>query len=179
MTRPVIAVFGASRPRPGDPVYAEGVRCGRLLAAAGFTVATGGYLGLMEAVSRGAHEAGGEVLGITAPTVFPDRTGANEFVTDERPAACLPERLHAITDLSAASITLPGSLGTLTELLLVWNLAYVARFHGGTIKPVLAVGAAWAELVDRLAADLETDRSLVVTVSTVDDAVATLVERLR
>lgn len=174
MGAPIIAVFGASRPVPGEPDYEDGVRCGRLLATNGFVVATGGYLGLMEAVSRGAREAGGSVLGITAPSVFPDRTGANAFVTDERPAACLPERLHAITDVSAASIALPGSLGTLTELLLAWNLAYVARFHRGRPKPVITVGERWADLVDRLAVDLDTDRSLVVSVPTVDAAVDTV-----
>ena len=51
MSQPVIAVFGASRAALGDGVYEQGVECGRLLAEAGYSVATGGYGGLMEAVS--------------------------------------------------------------------------------------------------------------------------------
>ena len=50
----VVAVFGASVSLPGDQLYEQGVRCGRLLAEAGFGVATGGYAGVMEAVSLGA-----------------------------------------------------------------------------------------------------------------------------
>lgn len=179
MTRPIVAVFGASRPLPGDPDYEDGVRCGMLLVHAGFDVATGGYQGLMEAVSRGAREAGGAAIGVTAPAVFPDRPGANGFVTVERPAATLPDRIRDITEISDAAITLPGSLGTLTELLVAWNLAYVARFHGGRAKPVVTVGSAWAGLVDDLAAMLDTDRALVTTAATVEEAVAVVADRLR
>ncbi len=58
----VILVSGAARPRPEDAANAESV--GRLLALAGATVLTGGRGGVMEAASRGAHEAGGETLAI-------------------------------------------------------------------------------------------------------------------
>ncbi|MBS1195807.1 MAG: family Rossman fold protein, partial [Actinobacteria bacterium] len=51
---PVIAVFGSSAGRPGDPGYEAARTCGRLLAEAGYAVATGGYAGTMEACSRGA-----------------------------------------------------------------------------------------------------------------------------
>ena len=77
---------------PGDGYYDEGLRCGELLARAGFAVATGGYGGTMEAVSRGAKDAGGEVIGVTAPTVFPDRVRANEHVTTETRSPCCAQR---------------------------------------------------------------------------------------
>ena len=64
---PVIAVFGASQTPPDHPDWDAAVRCGAALAAAGFAVATGGYGGIMEAVSRGAAEAGCHVIGYTAP----------------------------------------------------------------------------------------------------------------
>ena len=147
------------------------MRCGALLAEAGFVVMTGGYGGLMEAVSRGARDRGGTVFGITAPEVFPDRPGANEFVSHERPAPHLLDRIHDMTRTSAAAITLPGSLGTLTELVAAWNLAFVARFSGTAPKPLITVGEQWATLVDHLASTLDADRSLVLTVATVDDAV--------
>ena len=146
MSRPVITVFGASRSRPGDGHYEAGERCGRLLAEAGFSVATGGYGGLMEAVSRGAQAAGGAAVGVTAPSVFPDRPGANAFVTEELRAASLVERIHQLTELSVASIALHGSLGTLTELVVAWNVAFVARL-GETSpetrccsRPAVAIG---------------------------------------
>ena len=170
-TPPIISVFGASLTSPGDGPYEEGVRCGALLAHAGFAVMTGGYGGVMEAVSRGARDRGGIVFGVTAPGVFPDRSGANEFVSHERPAVHLLDRIHDMTDLSAASIALPGSLGTLTELVAAWNLAFVARFSGTAPKPLVTVGDRWASLVDHLATTLEADRNLVLTVPTVEEAV--------
>lgn len=168
----VVAVFGASSPRPGNASYDVGVRCGRLLAEAGYAVATGGYAGLMEAVSLGARQDGGRVIGVTVPDVFPDHPGGNEHLTEEMRAATLLERIHEMVDLSVASIALPGSLGTATELLVAWNLAYVARFANAVPKPVIAVGDQWQHLVPLLTEELETDGSLVTLVDTVDEAVA-------
>ena len=114
--RRVIAVFGSSQSQPGSREYEDGVRCGRLLAEAGFAVATGGYGGLMEAVCRGAAEVGGPSVGVTAPTVFPGRSGANRWVQYELPADDLVRRIAQMADLSSGYIALPGSIGTLAEL---------------------------------------------------------------
>ncbi len=174
----IVAVFGSARALAGDGDYEEGVRCGELLAAAGFTVTTGGYAGLMEAVSRGARSRGGTVIGVTAPSVFPDRPGANEYVDDEHPAPHLLDRIHTLTSQSDAAIALPGSLGTLTELVAAWNLAFVARFSATTPKPVVVVGARWQQIVNDLSVLLAADRNLVTTVGTVEDAVEAVKERL-
>ncbi|MEN8234318.1 MAG: LOG family protein [Actinomycetota bacterium] len=173
-----VAVFGASSPLPGDAVYDDGIRCGRLLAEAGFAVATGGYAGLMEAVSYGARQAGGRVIGVTVPDVFPDRPGGNAHLTEETRTASLLERIHEMVDLSVASIALPGSLGTATELLVAWNLAYVARFTDSPPKPIVAVGDQWRHLVPLLTDELGTDGSLVTTVDTVDEAVRAITTSL-
>jgi uncharacterized protein (TIGR00730 family) len=167
----VIAVFGASAIQPDDPLYEEGVRCGRLLAEAGFGVATGGYGGVMEAVSLGARQAEGRVIGVTVPTVFPDRRGGNAHLTEETRTESLLERIHELAEKTVAAIALPGSLGTATELLAAWNLAYVTRFGSGTAKPIVAVGEPWTTLVPVLTEALGTDASLVTLVSTVDEAV--------
>jgi uncharacterized protein (TIGR00725 family) len=174
----VVAVFVASAPRPGEPDYEAGVRCGRLLAEAGFAVATGGYGGLMEAVSLGARQAGGRVIGVTVPDVFPDRPGGNEHLTEETRAASLLERIHEMVEVSVASISLPGSLGTATELIVAWNLAFVARFAGTDPKPVIAVGEQWRRIVPLLTTELETDGSLVTLVGTVDEAVQAVASTL-
>ena len=49
-----VTVFGSSLGEPGDTDYDTAVELGRLLAEAGYAVATGGYDGSMEAVSIGA-----------------------------------------------------------------------------------------------------------------------------
>ncbi len=170
--RRVVAVFGASTVAPGTAAWEEAALCGRLLAEADLAVATGGYGGAMEAVSSGAASRGGHVIGVTAPTVFPERSGANPFVVEEIAHSSITERIHTLVSLSGASIVLPGSIGTLSELIAAWNTAFVARFAGNRAKPVVTVGAQWRVLVDHLAEMLETDRTPVTSVTTVREAVA-------
>jgi uncharacterized protein (TIGR00725 family) len=172
LNSPVIAVFGASQTAPDHPDWNEAVRCGAGLAAAGFAVATGGYGGVMEAVSRGASEAGGHVIGYTAPQVFSGRIGANEFVVEEVPAATLTERIHAMLGRADGAIALNGSIGTLAELVMAWNVAFVAQFSNEVAKPVVTVGERWRRIIADLTDDLATDGSLVTCVDNVDAAVA-------
>ena len=47
-----VAVLGSARIGPGDPRHHDAQRLGGLLAAQGWTVVTGGYGGLMAAVSQ-------------------------------------------------------------------------------------------------------------------------------
>ncbi len=60
-----VTVFGGASPKAGEPAYENAMQLGQLLAQAGFTVMTGAYSGTMEAVSRGAADAGGHVVGMT------------------------------------------------------------------------------------------------------------------
>lgn len=173
-TTPVIAVFGASQTPPGHPDWNAAVRCGNGLASAGYAVATGGYGGLMEAVSLGAADAGGHVIGFTAPEVFPGRHRANPHVAEERPATTLTERIDIMLARSDGAIALNGSIGTLTELLMAWNVAFVAQFSDAQPKPLVAVGQRWNRIVADLTEDLGTDGSLVTCVEDVDAAVAVI-----
>lgn len=167
-------MFGASRTEPGDTYYEAARICGRLLAESGHRVATGGYAGTMEAVSVGAREADGAVLGITAPPVFLDRPGANPYVTEELPEPTLTTRIGSLVEQTDGAIALWGSLGTATELLVAWNLAYVAQFSSVARKPIIAVGEPWVTLVPHLESTLSTQAGLV---SLADD-VHSAVERL-
>ena len=79
-----ISVFGGSQPKEEDAAYAEAMELGRLLAQRGHTVLTGGYIGVMEAVSRGACEAGGHVIGVTCEDIEAWRPiKANSWVMEE------------------------------------------------------------------------------------------------
>lgn len=168
----IISVFGSSAARSGDSTYSLGVETGRRLAEQGYAVATGGYEGLMEAVCRGAADAGGSTVGVTAPTVFPGRTGANEWVRHEIPAESLIHRLELLTSIASGFIALPGSLGTLAELVLAWNLAFVAPFSETDPPPVVAVGEPWQTVVPDLTSQLSTNGDLVPVVSSAAEAVA-------
>ncbi len=169
--RPLIAVFGSSQSKPGDEEYLLGVECGRLLATAGFGVATGGYAGLMEAVCRGAVEAGGPSVGVTAPTVFPGRTGANQWVQHEIQADDLVHRIALLTEIASGYIALPGSIGTLAELVIAWNLAFLAPFSQRTFGPIATVGETWHELVPDLTRRLSSDATMIAICATVAEAV--------
>ncbi len=173
-----IAVFGASQSHPGDTHFEEAVLCGELLARAGFAVATGGYAGSMEAVSMGARRAGGHVIGVTAPQVFPGRPGANEYVVQERSADTLTERIGLLAEESDGAIALWGSLGTATELLMAWNLAFVAPFSKHARKPVVAVGEPWASIIPLLERSLGTDQGIVMVTADVTAAVEHIVAAL-
>ncbi len=178
MVRPVVAVFGSSQTRAGERAWDDALRLGSLLGTYGFDVATGGYGGVMEAVSEGAATAGARVVGVTAPSLFPQRPGPNRFVTEERPATSLAARINEMLHVADAAITMPGSIGTLTELMVAWNDLFIRAMAGQSQFPVVAVGPTWAELVPHIARMLETDASLITLAPDVDEAASIVRQRL-
>jgi uncharacterized protein (TIGR00730 family) len=142
-----VSVFGGSQPKQGDPAYAEAMLLGRLLAQGGHTVLTGGYIGTMEAVSRGANEAGGHVIGVTCEEIERWRpVKANAWVTEERRRLRLMERLEELITACDAAIALPGGPGTLTEIAVTWNLMIVGVLRR---RPLILVGGGWQSLFGR------------------------------
>jgi uncharacterized protein (TIGR00725 family) len=143
-----ITVFGGSQPQSGSPAYVEAYELGKLLAEAGHTVLTGGYIGTMEAVSRGANEAGGHVVGVTCADIeaWRPQVKANAWVKEERRFATLQERLNELVLACDAAIALPGGPGTLTEIALTWNLMIVDSIPA---KPLILIGTGWKSVFDR------------------------------
>jgi uncharacterized protein (TIGR00730 family) len=136
-----VTVFGGSSPKPGEPAYQEAQRLGMLLGKAGFTVLTGGYIGTMEAVSRGAAEAGSNVIGVTCEEIEAWRPGgANAWVTEERRFSTLRDRLFSLIDACHAAIALPGGPGTLAEISLMWNQMVTQSLPP---RPLILVGPGW------------------------------------
>jgi len=150
-----VAVFGSSRTQQGTREWAEAEDTGKRIADAGLKVVTGGYGGVMEAVSFGASGAGGEVIAVTAPTLFAQRTGANPYVTHEIEAVTLTERIGMLTTIADGAIVMPGSIGTAAEMLIAWNLNHIVRGNGGTRFPTVAIGSVWRELSDLLVSAAE------------------------
>ncbi|MEX0698851.1 MAG: LOG family protein [Acidimicrobiia bacterium] len=145
-----VAVFGSSQTELDSAEWAEAVSVGARLASAGFVVVTGGYGGTMEAVSMGAARAGGRVVGVTAPSLFPDRVGANPHVQELIEAASLAHRIDVMMGRADATLSLPGSLGTATELLMAWNINHINRRSEHRLFPSAAVGAQWKKVADAL-----------------------------
>ncbi|MFZ6031451.1 MAG: LOG family protein [Chloroflexota bacterium] len=141
-----VTVLGSSRPLPGDPAYEDAYRLGRLLGAQGFTVLTGGYLGTMEAVSRGTNEAGGHVIGVTCEEIERWRpVRANAWVQEEWRKPNMKERVFSLIENCDAAIVLPGGPGTLGELAVMWNLLIIAAIPR---RPLILVGPAWHTVIE-------------------------------
>lgn len=143
---PRIAVFGSSMVVPGDAAYQLALELGREVARAGATVMTGGYRGAMEACSKGAHEAGGHVIGVTVE-LFEARGPVNAWVKERIHTPDLYERLRYLVDHADGFVVLPGSIGTLNELFLTWTLVATGGRHAA---PIVLLGAHWREFVTAL-----------------------------
>jgi uncharacterized protein (TIGR00730 family) len=146
MTKKVhITVFGGSQPKPGDPAYLQAHQLGRMLGQEGYVVQTGGYIGTMEAVSKGANEVGAHVVGITCAQIETWRpTGKNQWVIEEKRYETLRDRLFALIDTCDAAIALPSGVGTLAEISLFWNELAVEAMRP---KPIIVIGKEWKTLI--------------------------------
>jgi uncharacterized protein (TIGR00730 family) len=111
---PAIACFGSARTKPDDPVYAMGEETGRKLSGAGFAVITGGGPGTMEAVNKGASEAGGTSVGLGIELPF--ESGLNQWVDVGINFRYFFARKTMFVKYSQGFVVLPGGLGTLDEL---------------------------------------------------------------
>ena len=161
-----VAVLGSARLDEDAPAWSTAVELGRLLAEGGATVVTGGYQGLMAAVSRGAHEAGGHVVGLTMSGWTNLRP--NEWVAEARASDDYGARLGALLDMDAV-IALEGGVGTLSELAVVWAAAQTEP----AAPAIIVLGDAWPRLVDAFRGHLvidERDVSLLRVATTPAEA---------
>ncbi len=108
---PHVAVIGAGSAGPHDLDVAE--ELGRELARRGAVVVCGGLGGVMEAVCRGAQQAGGRTIGILPGD---DRSQANPFV-EVAVATGLGEARNLLVIRSAdVVVAVGGEFGTLSEI---------------------------------------------------------------
>jgi uncharacterized protein (TIGR00730 family) len=175
----VISVFGSSAPQPGSADYEAARNLGRRLAQAGFTVQTGGYVGVMEAVSRGASEAGGYVIGVTCDQIEDFRPlKANPWVQEEIRHPTLRERVMHLIERCDGIVALPGGIGTLSELALAWSFVQVGEMPP---KPIVPVGGLWqrtlAAFIDQTYVRPE-HAALLMPVRTPAEAVDALIKHL-
>lgn len=141
----MVTVFGSSRPREGDADYEEARILGRALAKHGFSVCSGGYAGVMEAVSRGAKEAGGKTVGVTAD--FFKSAKLNAWVDEEVRMKTWEDRLFELIRRADAFVACKGGTGTLVELAVVWEMLNKRVMPG---KPFAVLGNFWEPVVDRV-----------------------------
>ena len=165
----IVTIFGGSKCREGDPEYTDALRVGELLADSGFTICTGGYAGVMEAASRGAHERGGRVLGITMNQF---KSEPNRYLTEKVPSEHFYERLQRLITQSVGYVALRGGMGTVTEVSLVWNKLQTRVLDP---RPLVLLGDCWPAVVKEWQSQLavnDQDVSLLDFAGTPEEAVS-------
>ena len=138
----IVTIFGGSKCGETSAEYQQARAVGARLAEAGFTICTGGYLGVMEAASRGAREKGGRVFGIVMNQF---KHEPNRYLTDKVATDHFYDRLQNLITRSVGFVALRGGMGTVTEVSLVWN-----KLTTGVLgrRPLVLVGECWPSVVE-------------------------------
>jgi uncharacterized protein (TIGR00730 family) len=168
----IVTIFGGSKCSEDSPDYIAARALGGHLAEAGYTICTGGYLGVMEAASRGAREKGGRVFGIVMNQF---KSEPNRYLTDKVATNHFYERLQNLITRSVGFVALRGGMGTVTEISLVWN-----KLQTGVLepRPLVLLGDCWRPVVESWRNNLEVsdhDVSLLQFASTAEDAASQII----
>src|SRR5687767_7708825 len=141
-----VTIFGSARAQPGTYVYDEVKRVAAALAELGCDIITGGGPGLMQAANEGAAAAQApernRSVGIRVDLPFEQEV--NPFVEQAFEHKTFFTRLHHFVLTSDAFVVAPGGIGTVLELMMIWQLLQVRHVHD---TPLILVGKMWADLV--------------------------------
>ena len=169
---PCVTVFGSARFREGHPFYETGQQVGARLARLGFTVMTGGGPGIMEAASRGAHEAGGYTVGCNI--VLPEEQVINPWIDCSVTFDHFFVRKVMLVKYSYAFVVMPGGFGTMDELFEALVLIQTKKIEN---FPVVLMGKKYYEpLLDQMKQMLAEgtidgpDLKLLLVTDSVDEA---------
>jgi uncharacterized protein (TIGR00730 family) len=142
-----VTIFGSARAIPGTFVYDEVKRVAAALAEMGCDIITGGGPGLMQAANEGAAAANApernRSVGIRVDLPFEQEV--NPFVEQAFEHKTFFTRLHHFVLTSDAFVVVPGGIGTVLELMMIWQLLQVKHVHD---TPLILVGKMWANLVE-------------------------------
>jgi len=167
---PVLAIFGTWRAPEEGVLYRFAHDCAAAAARAGWSVATGGYSGVMDAGLRGAREGGTVAIAHAwsgLDGVLPVSGNAGVVHTHAR----IADRIAALVGQADACLVLPGRLGTVAEL----TLALECRAKGQLRLPVMLYGSFWEPFLAWLRAsnaslELPVDAAAPPLHARVDDA---------
>jgi uncharacterized protein (TIGR00730 family) len=177
-----VAVFCGSVPGHDEALVRTAYDVGRGLAERGIGLVYGaGGHGLMGAVSQGALDAGGEVIGVI-PRAMVEREWGRDDLTEVRVVETMHERKALMAEYADAFLCLPGGIGTVEEIVEVWSWRQIGYNDDpvcffdvdGFWTPMLA---AFQGLVDAGFVRQEVLDDVVVA-STLDEALAGLATRV-
>ena len=141
-----VTIFGSARAKPGTDVYDEVKRVAAALADMGCDIITGCGPGLMQAANEGAAavKAPERNRSVGIRVDLPFEQEVNPFVEQAFEHKTFFTRLHHFVLTSDAFVVVPGGIGTVLELTMIWQLLQVKHVHD---TPLILVGKMWAELV--------------------------------
>jgi uncharacterized protein (TIGR00730 family) len=175
---PCITIFGSARLSEGEPAYQMARDLGRSLGGAGFAVMTGGGPGLMEAVNRGAREAGAPSLGCRMAFTF--EQPVNRYFDRCATVRYFFVRKVVMCKMANGFAVLPGGIGTLDELFEILALIQTKRMRR---KPIVLLGAAYWQplliLLDQMVSAgtvAPRDVALIKVTDDISDAIGSFVE---
>jgi uncharacterized protein (TIGR00730 family) len=140
-----VTIFGSARAQAGTFAYEETKRTAAALAEMGCDIITGGGPGLMQAANEGAAATGGRAQSVGIRVALPFEQASNAFITDVFEHRTFFTRLHQFVLTSDAFVVAPGGIGTVLEMMLVWQLLQVKHLER---TPLILVGRMWPGLID-------------------------------
>lgn len=141
---PAITVFGSARTRPGDPWYEKAVEMGGWIAKLGYAAITGGGPGIMEAVNKGAAEAGGVSVGLNIE--LPHEQRPNPYANRTLFFHYFFIRKVCFVKYANGFVLFPGGYGTLDEFSEAITLIQTNRIER---FPIVLIGRDyWGGMLD-------------------------------
>jgi uncharacterized protein (TIGR00730 family) len=161
---PAVTIYGSSRLKEDDELYAQTVEIAYKLGKLGFSIVTGGGPGVMEAANKGAAEAGVTSVGLNIE--LPIEQVCNIYSNKTLTFHHFFARKVMLVKYAVAFVIMPGGLGTLDELtevltliqthkikpfpVIVFNSQYWKGFLDWLESAVLAKGCISQEDLDLL-----------------------------
>lgn len=139
-----ITIFGSSVLPEKSKWYEEARKLGVLLAEGDFTVVTGGGPGIMEAGNRGAHEGGGESVGLDIE--LPQEQRRNKYVKRGIGFHYFFTRKVMLTASAQTYVFFPGGFGTLDEFFEMVTLVQTEKMEK---VPIICIGADYWSGIDK------------------------------
>ena len=177
-----VSIFGSARAGAGSFGYEETKRVAGALAEMGCDIITGGGPGLMQAANEGAASSPERARSVGIRVDLPFEQDANAFVGLAFEHRTFFTRLHQFVLMSDAFVVAPGGIGTVLEMLMIWQLLQVRHLRD---TPLILVGRMWPGLVEWAKASMLSttpplasaeDRTIPRSVATGDEAIALIRE---
>jgi len=162
-------------PKPGEEEYETAYKLGQILGMNGINVCSGGYQGIMDAVSKGATENGVNAIGVTVD-IFSAKV--SEHLSEEIKCPTLFDRIQKLVEFGDAYIILRGGTGTLVELSIVWEM-----FNKNLMseKPIACHGNMWNKLVKTIDERMKFEKrkyGFIYSSKTIEECAGYIVDKL-